>query len=377
MENLKKGLAAKLKCNKCGRWRRISHHVCYIPPHRQCWKCGSNTTRMKSKYPVWRRYESHTVCELCYSELHKKGRFRIPKDRRCILCGTDKSGEKTSGQNHWYSYGDGFVCITCNRVAKGVRPRHEYLSSIRIPPDRKCSKCGSFKTEVDKKGQAHWAKDGNGGYWCRTCYRREHMKDPKALEKRRARGKRAAKKRRDSMTKEEHKALLRYLAEYRQNPKNKAKALAYSRLPEVRAKDLERKKLPEMKVKRNKRLKANRYFSTNYPYGYSGQQEFKRKVANLISDSNVIQALVLGQKVKDPLTIFLESYIVMDQRYEITKNEFYERFTDFCKIKGFDIDTRRMVNRKLIMQHKWIDKRQGVKKGRYYVWKHVKFKPAA
>jgi hypothetical protein len=181
-----------LKCDICGRWKTLSHHTCYTSPRRQCWKCGNNTTRMKKgKHPVWRHHYDgqgeHIVCESCFKELHKKGRYRI-RHRRCYLCKTDKSVEGTNRQNHWYRYDDGFVCgyvcKDCNRITKGVRPLQEYLESIKVSPDRKCSKCGGSETEVDKKGQAHWFKDGNEGFWCRNCYnknKRKLRKQPRRL----------------------------------------------------------------------------------------------------------------------------------------------------------------------------------------------------
>jgi hypothetical protein len=90
-----------------------------------------------------------------------------------MTCNTDKSVERASDQNHWYNYKDPVthqtvhVCMRCNNIVNGTKPRYH------IPPDRKCSKCGSYKTEVSKEGYAHWFDDGKGGFWCRKYYRKD------------------------------------------------------------------------------------------------------------------------------------------------------------------------------------------------------------
>jgi hypothetical protein len=273
-----------LKCDICGRWKTLSHHTCYTSPRRQCWKCGNNTTRMKKgKHPVWRHHYDgqgeHIVCESCFKELHKKGRYRI-RHRRCYLCKTDKSVEGTNRQNHWYRYDDGFVCgyvcKDCNRITKGVRPLQEYLESIKVSPDRKCSKCGGSETEVDKKGQAHWFKDGNEGFWCRNCYREEHLKDPQALEIWREHNRRCAARHRKNLTKEGKEKQKKYQKEY--VAKNWDKLAEYRHSDEQRKKGREHKKLSKVKQARNKRLKDNRLLETKRQWGHNAQQEFRSRV---------------------------------------------------------------------------------------------------
>jgi hypothetical protein len=59
---------------------------------------------------------------------------------------------------------------------------HKGLPSFRkgvrfIPKNRKCSRCGSYKTSIRKNGRIRWyiSKDGEG-YWCNNCYAYNRMK---------------------------------------------------------------------------------------------------------------------------------------------------------------------------------------------------------
>jgi len=54
------------------------------------------------------------------------------------------------------------------------------------------------------------------------------------------------------------------------------------------ARDLARKKKPEAKIKQNKRLRDNRYFTTQYSSGCLAQCEFIERIRELLtSDGNL------------------------------------------------------------------------------------------
>lgn len=49
---------------------------------------------------------------------------------------------------------------------------HCRLHNIKDMSNRKCSECGSDKTQWDKRGWFEWFDDKDEGWYCRRCYKR-------------------------------------------------------------------------------------------------------------------------------------------------------------------------------------------------------------
>jgi hypothetical protein len=53
--------------------------------------------------------------------LHKRGVVRIPKDRKCELCGDHRTTTNTHGSRCWFRYNNGFICNMCYKRERRQR----------------------------------------------------------------------------------------------------------------------------------------------------------------------------------------------------------------------------------------------------------------
>ena len=85
-------------------------------------------------------------------------------DRRCSRCGSDKTNiEKEYGTPHWYILDNGWVCANCYKK-RNDKPK--------LIIEKICSICGSDTTYIEKSNnKPHWHKI-NEGYSCQKCYDR-------------------------------------------------------------------------------------------------------------------------------------------------------------------------------------------------------------
>jgi hypothetical protein len=149
-------------------------------------------------------------------------------------CGTNKSVE-TDGHNHWYKYEDpvthekGHLCKRCHDKYKRKRKRKGVW--FPIPVDRVCMKCGTNKS-ISRSGYGKWYKYENGYMCTRYGDKAKYVEDISGM---------------------------------------RAYYLAYSKLPKTRQRI-------------NKHLREITFFETDLDWGYKAQQEFRKRVAKVLSE---------------------------------------------------------------------------------------------
>lgn len=139
----------------------------------------------------------------------------IPPGRRCMRCGSSKTGINEDGRDHWHKKPGGHICSSCYYKEwrkKHTKPHRVYekhhkvcilpwgqihfingdkkdirimnmmllrrggsalLLKPRIPKDRRCVTCGSPEGHVD------WSKTENG-YVCSLCVTEARRADLKS-----------------------------------------------------------------------------------------------------------------------------------------------------------------------------------------------------
>ena len=111
---------------------------------------------------------------------------------KCFICqSTSTYFSQSKNKFTWYSCGKEKICSFCyyKEYHKQVR-EGSFLSYKEQIGLRKCSRCGTDKTQVTitKKGYPHrkWVSDGEGGWFCHKCSRKTIYHQQEIIRKRRA-----------------------------------------------------------------------------------------------------------------------------------------------------------------------------------------------
>ncbi|MDR4491395.1 MAG: HNH endonuclease [Candidatus Nitrosocosmicus sp.] len=160
-------------------WDHCSHHMkgnnhkSIDMSKRSCSLCGGNFTYVnKDKYEGWLYYEDKLICGRCYNTLiaRPKRLLKEKEERRkrtCIICNNSSTRfYPTDNKGEW-------ICYQCRNTIK-----REKLNL----PNRKCVNCGTNKTYINKYGQPNWFEHDNG-YWCKKCHMKEYRQQHKTYKK--------------------------------------------------------------------------------------------------------------------------------------------------------------------------------------------------
>ena len=80
------------------------------------------------------------------------------------------------------------------------------------------------------------------------------------------------------------------------------------------------------------------------------------------------------QRMASPLYAFVEDCIEVDSQKWISKEDFYNKFVDYCKSNNLPVSSKIVVGRELPEHIHVVGERMRTAQGRLYVWKGIRYK---